>query len=46
LRALFAWLEHVGHRVDIEALRRAYPDVGWHRYGEWLEDQRERFRGL
>jgi len=46
LRALFAWLEHVGHDVDIGALRRRYPDLGWHDYPGWLRSQRSRLRDL
>ena len=46
LRALFAWLEHTGHHVDVGALRRRYPDVGWHNYADWLRSQRSRLRGL
>jgi uncharacterized protein YbjT (DUF2867 family) len=46
LRALFGWLERIGHHVDIDALRARYPQVGWRDYGEWAESQRERFREL
>jgi uncharacterized protein YbjT (DUF2867 family) len=35
LRALFGWLEREGHHVDIQALRDAYPEVGWHDYSSW-----------
>jgi uncharacterized protein YbjT (DUF2867 family) len=44
LRALFDWLARVGHDVDIEALRRAHREVGWHRYEDWARAQRARFR--
>jgi hypothetical protein len=43
LRALFAWLERTGHAVDIEALRRRYPEVGWHHYEDWARLQASRF---
>jgi uncharacterized protein YbjT (DUF2867 family) len=46
LRALFSWLEHTGHNVDIGELRRHYPDVGWHDYTGWLHSVRSRLRGL
>jgi uncharacterized protein YbjT (DUF2867 family) len=46
LRALFAWLEEVGHAVDIAALRRSHPDVGWHDFGAWARAERHRFREL
>jgi uncharacterized protein YbjT (DUF2867 family) len=44
LRALFDWLDRVGHGVDIVALLRAHPQVGWHRYENWARAQRARFR--
>src|SRR5262249_8173247 len=46
LRALFAWLEHAEHSVDLQALRLRYPDVGWHDYPGWLRSQRPRLCGL
>jgi hypothetical protein len=42
LRALFAWLEEVGHAVDIAALRRSHPDAGWHDFGAWARAERQR----
>jgi uncharacterized protein YbjT (DUF2867 family) len=44
--ALFGWLERVGHDVDIEALHRRAPDVGWHTYETWADSQRPRFQEL
>jgi uncharacterized protein YbjT (DUF2867 family) len=46
LRALFAWLEQTGHNVDVAALHRRYPGVGWHSYSEWLRSQRTRLSEL
>ncbi len=46
LRALFAWLERTGRAVDIEAMRRRYPEVGWHRYEDWARSQASRFADL
>jgi uncharacterized protein YbjT (DUF2867 family) len=46
VRALFAWLEHVGHGADIGKLRHRYPEVGWHRYVDWVKSQRPRFEKL
>lgn len=33
------WLAQHGYTVDIERLRRDYPNVGWHRYAEWAAEQ-------
>jgi uncharacterized protein YbjT (DUF2867 family) len=33
------WLDAVGYGVDIEALRRDYPEVGWRTFGEWARSQ-------
>jgi uncharacterized protein YbjT (DUF2867 family) len=39
-QALMAeWMTHHGYAVDIERLRHDYPDIGWHRYGEWAAEQ-------
>jgi uncharacterized protein YbjT (DUF2867 family) len=46
LRALFAWLQTVGHHVDIASLRAHYPEVGWRRYHEWVRSQRQHFAEL
>jgi uncharacterized protein YbjT (DUF2867 family) len=39
LNPLFAWLEHAGPAVDIMALRRRYPHVGWHTFADWAATQ-------
>jgi uncharacterized protein YbjT (DUF2867 family) len=36
---LFAWLEHAGPAVDIAALRRRYPQIGWHSFANWAAAQ-------
>jgi uncharacterized protein YbjT (DUF2867 family) len=36
---LFTWLEHAGPAVDITALRRHYPEVGWHTFADWAATQ-------
>jgi uncharacterized protein YbjT (DUF2867 family) len=46
LRSLFAWLETVGHDVDVESLHHRYPEVGWHRYPDWATSQRDRLADL
>lgn len=33
------WLDAVGWGVDIEALRRDYPEVGWRTFAEWARSQ-------
>jgi uncharacterized protein YbjT (DUF2867 family) len=39
LRTLFARLERTGHSVDIPALRRRFPDIGWHSFERWAATQ-------
>jgi uncharacterized protein YbjT (DUF2867 family) len=34
-----AWLEHAGPAVDITALRRHYPHIGWHTFADWAATQ-------
>jgi uncharacterized protein YbjT (DUF2867 family) len=46
LQALFAWLEHTGHDVDMSSLHARYPEVRWHSYGAWLRSQRTRLSSL
>ena len=36
---MFEWLDRVGFSADIAALRRAYPEVGWHSFEEWAKAQ-------
>jgi uncharacterized protein YbjT (DUF2867 family) len=36
---LSAWLEHAGPQVDIAAVRRRYPHIGWHTFAEWAATQ-------
>jgi len=35
LAAMFRWFGSVGMSVDVEGLRRDYPDLGWHRLADW-----------
>jgi uncharacterized protein YbjT (DUF2867 family) len=39
MRALFEWLDLVGHDVDIPALRRRFPGVRWQRFADWAAAQ-------
>jgi uncharacterized protein YbjT (DUF2867 family) len=46
LQALFAWLERIGHDVDIPALHSRHPDVNWHSYADWLGSERPRLSAI
>ncbi len=35
---MFEWFVEVGYSADVEALRRGFPEVGWHRFEEWAEE--------
>jgi uncharacterized protein YbjT (DUF2867 family) len=39
LALLWEWADEVGHNVDIEGLRRDYPEVGWHTFAGWAAGQ-------
>ncbi len=34
---MFEWFDHTGYDSDIAALRRDFPDVGWHSYADWAK---------
>ena len=36
---MFEWFETTGYSTDIDALRREFPEVGWHRFKEWATAQ-------
>jgi uncharacterized protein YbjT (DUF2867 family) len=36
---LWEWADEVGHNVDLEGLRRDYPEVGWHTFAGWAAAQ-------
>ena len=36
---MYEWFETVGYSANIEALRRDYPEVGWHKFEEWAQAQ-------
>ena len=36
---LFDWFEREGYQVDGAALRREYPEVGWHTFEQWAREQ-------
>jgi uncharacterized protein YbjT (DUF2867 family) len=35
LALMFEWFDRVGYSADIPALRREYPEVGWHSFEAW-----------
>jgi len=39
LARMWEWLDRVGFDIDIEALRREHPDVGWHSLARWAHAQ-------
>lgn len=39
MRALFEWLDRVGHGVDVPAVRRRFPTIRWHRFEDWAARQ-------
>jgi len=36
---MWEWFDRVGYNSDINALRRAYPEVGWHDFRQWVREQ-------
>ncbi|MCK5248458.1 MAG: NmrA/HSCARG family protein [Spirochaetaceae bacterium] len=36
---MYEWFDGVGYSVDIEALRRDYPEVKWERFSQWASRQ-------
>jgi hypothetical protein len=36
---LFAWLDRVGDRVDVAAVRASYPQIDWHDFATWARHQ-------
>lgn len=32
---MYEWFDRTGYDADIAALRRDFPEVGWHRYRDW-----------
>ncbi|MET7671790.1 hypothetical protein [Micromonospora luteifusca] len=39
LAAMFEYFTTVGLDVDVAALRRDYPEVGWHSFADWATVQ-------
>jgi uncharacterized protein YbjT (DUF2867 family) len=36
---MWEWFDQVGYTADLEGLRRAYPEVGWHELRRWAQEQ-------
>jgi len=45
LALMFEWFDRVGYSADIPALRREYPDVGWHSFEAWARAQASKLLG-
>ncbi len=39
LAKMYEWFERVGYHLDIAALHREYPEVAWHTYETWAQEQ-------
>lgn len=39
LARMWTWFDRVGYDVDVGALRRSYPEVGWHDLRTWSREQ-------
>ncbi len=39
LARMWEWFDQVGYSVDLDALVRSYPDVGWHDFRRWAREQ-------
>ncbi|MGB8403686.1 MAG: NmrA/HSCARG family protein [Mycobacterium sp.] len=38
MRAMFTYLSEHGYSADIVGLRQTYPEVGWQRFEDWLDE--------
>lgn len=36
---MWEWFDRVGYAADIDALRREYPEAGWHDFARWVHEQ-------
>jgi uncharacterized protein YbjT (DUF2867 family) len=39
LAVMFKWFDRTGYAADIKSLRRDFPEVTWHTFGEWAGRQ-------
>jgi uncharacterized protein YbjT (DUF2867 family) len=37
--AMYKWFNDIGYNIDISSLRSTYPEIKWHRFEEWVEEQ-------
>jgi uncharacterized protein YbjT (DUF2867 family) len=35
---MFEWFDRVGYDADIAALRKDFPEVGWHGFADWARE--------
>jgi hypothetical protein len=35
---MFEWFDRVGYDVDIDALRKEFPEVRWHSFADWARE--------
>jgi len=40
MATMYQWFIDTGYSVDIEGLRRRYPEVGWHTLETWINEQK------
>jgi uncharacterized protein YbjT (DUF2867 family) len=38
LFTMYTYFEEVGYQVDLRGLRNEFPEVGWHRFDDWLAE--------
>jgi uncharacterized protein YbjT (DUF2867 family) len=36
---MYEWFDRVGYKLDIAALKREFPEVGWHSFESWAKEQ-------
>jgi hypothetical protein len=36
---MYEWFERVGYTIDLAALKREFPEVGWHSFEAWARTQ-------
>ncbi len=39
LARMWEWFDQVGYSLDVDALVRSYPEVGWHDFPTWAREQ-------